>query len=90
MNKRDKLLVGFIYKSTSSTEFNPNLLIEMIKEGSKKFLIFEDFNFPEIDPMNYLIKGSDISLSAKCFDITQGLFLKQHVDFNTRFREGNE
>ena len=40
--------------------------------------------------MNYLITGSDISLSAKFVDITQGLFLKQHVDFNTRFREGNE
>ena len=25
-----------------------------------------------------------------CFDITQDLFVKRHVDFNTRFREGNE
>ena len=28
--------------------------------------------------------------SAVFFDITQDIFLKQHVDFNTRFREGNE
>ena len=40
--------------------------------------------------MNYLIKGSDISLPVNFFDTTQELFLKQHVDFNTRFWEGNE
>ena len=39
--------------------------------------------------MNCLIKGSDSSLPAKFVDITQDLFLKQHVDFNTRFREGD-
>ena len=82
LNKKDKLLVG--YKSTSSTEYNTNLLIEMLKKAVEKhgisyLLIFGDFNFPEIDWMNYLIKGSDISLPAICFDITQDLFLKQHV-----------
>ena len=40
--------------------------------------------------MNYLIEGSDISLPVNFFDTTQELFLKQHVDFNTRFWEGNE
>ena len=60
------------------------------KHGISHLLIFGDFNFPEVDWMNYLIKGSDISLPAIFFDITQDLFLKQHVDFNTRFREGNE
>ena len=60
------------------------------KHGISHLLIFGDFNFPEIDWMNYLIKGSDISLPAIFLDITQDLFLKQHVDFNTRFREGNE
>ena len=95
LNKKDKLLVGCIYKSTSSTEYNTNLLIEMLKKAVEKhgishLLIFGDFNFPEIDWINYLIKGSDISLPAIFFDITQDLFLKQHVDFNTRFREGNE
>ena len=98
LNKKDKLLDGCtcIYKSTSSTEYNTNLLIEILKKAVEKhgishLLIFGDFNFPEIYWMNYLIKGSDISLPAKfVFDITQDLFLKQHVDFNTRFREGNE
>ena len=95
LNKKDKLLVGCIYKSTSSTEYNTNLLIEMLKKAVEKhrisrLLIFGDFNFPEIDRMNYFIKGSDISLPAIFFYITQDLFLKQHVDFNTRFREGNE
>ena len=60
------------------------------KHGISHLLIFGDFNFPEIDWMNYLIKGSDISLPANLFDITQEIFLKQHVDFNARFREGNE
>ena len=91
LNKKDKLLVRCIYKSTSSTEYKTNLPIEAVeKHGISHLLIFVDFNFPEIDGMNYLIKGSDISLPAKFFDITQDLFLKQHVDFNTRFREGNE
>ena len=35
------------------------------------------------------MKGSDSSIPAKFFDITQDLFLKHHVDFNTRFREGD-
>ena len=39
--------------------------------------------------MNCLIKGSDSSLPAKFVDITQDLFLKQHVYFNNRFREGD-
>ena len=39
--------------------------------------------------MNCLIEGSGSSLPANFFDITQDLFLKQHVDFNTRFREGD-
>ena len=59
------------------------------KHGISHLLIFGDFNFPEIDWMNCLIKGSDRSLPANFFDITQDLFLKQHVDFNTRFREGD-
>ena len=68
--REDKLLVGCIYKSTSSTEYNTNLLIEMLnkaveKHGISHLLIFGDFNFPEIDWMNYLIKGSDISLQGK-------------------------
>ena len=66
LNKKDKLLVGCIYKSTSSTEYNTNLLIEMLKKavdkhGISHLLIFGDFNFPEIDWMNCLIKGSDRS-----------------------------
>ena len=76
----------YIYKSTSSTEYNTNLLIEMLKKavdkhGISHLLIFGDFNFPEIDWMNCLIKGSDRSLPANFFDITQDLFIKQHVDF---------
>ena len=94
LNRKDKLLVGCIYKSTSSTEYNTNLLIDMLKKAADKhgishLLIFGDFNFPEIDWMNCLIKGSDSSLPAKFVDRTQDLFLKQHVDFNTRFREGD-
>ena len=36
-----------------------------------------------------MLKAGDNSLPANIVDVTQDLFLKQHVDFNTRFREGN-
>ena len=57
LNKRDKLLVGCIYKRMTSTEQNTvayKLLISLMNNAVKKhgishLLIFGDFNFPEID-----------------------------------------
>ena len=78
-----------------STEQNTKLLISLMNKAVKKhgishLLIFGDFNFPEINWKSCLLKAGDNSLPANFFDVTQDLFLKQHVDFNTRFREGNE
>ena len=58
------------------------------KHGIYHLLIYGDFNFPEINWKSCLLKGSDDSLPG-FFYATQDLFLK-HVDFNKRFREGNE
>ena len=52
LNKRDKLLVGCIYKSTGSTEKKPKLLISLMnkaveKHGMFHLLIFGDLiQFP--------------------------------------------
>ena len=75
VNNHRVIFFYFLYKSTSSTEYNTNLLIDMLKKavdkhGISHLLIFGDFNFPEIDWMNCLIKGSDSSLPAKFVDIS--------------------
>ena len=69
LNKRDKLFVGCIYKSTGSTEQNTKLLISLMNKtvenhGISNLLIFWDFNFPENNWKSCLLKGSDNSLPA--------------------------
>ena len=42
-------------------------------------LLMGDFNFPDIDWSNNSVIGSSNSLTSKFFDITQDLFLTQHI-----------
>ena len=62
LNKRDKLLVGCIYKNMGSTEQNSLMNKAVKKHGIYHLLIFGDFNFPEINWKSCLLKGSDHSL----------------------------
>ena len=47
-------------------------------------LLLGDFNFPDIDWSNNSLTGSSSSLTSKFFDITQDLFLTQHISQPTR------
>ena len=47
-----------------------------------------DFNYGQIDWKDGSVKGMPDSPAARFADATRDLFLHQHVDFPTRFREG--
>ena len=51
-------------------------------------LIMGDFNFKEIDWDNQSVNASDNHPATKFFDISQDLYLVQHVRMPTRHREG--
>ena len=57
LKQGDKLLIGAIYRSPSSTMPNTNRLIELInstaQENLQYILIVGDFNFPSINWSNY-------------------------------------
>ena len=49
-----------------------------------------DFNFPDIDYEQGLVKASPKASASRFFKETQDLFLIQHVHAATRFRERQE
>ena len=53
-------------------------------------LIFGDFNFPEINWKTYDVNGGVETVQHQFNELHQDLFLKQHVDFPTRYREVQE
>ena len=58
--------------------------------GITRMLIFGDFNFPEINWKTYDVSGGVETVQHQFYELHQDLFLKQHVDFPTRYREGQE
>ena len=88
-----KLLVGVCYRSTASDQQNNNQLLQLLNEATKiadksHLLIMGDFNFPEIDYNGYEVHALCGSDATNFFDMTQDLFLSQHVHDHTRFRQG--
>ena len=63
INKKNKLLVGGIYKSPSSTDENDLSLFQLFDSVNniifKKLLMIGDFNFPEIDWTNWTTTTSE-------------------------------
>ena len=53
-------------------------------------LIFGDFNFPEINWKTYDVSGGVETVQYQFSELPLDLFLKQYVDFPTRYREGKE
>ncbi len=95
LNNRDSLLVGVVYKSTSSTMENQEELIKPMKsaierKGISHIMIFGDFNFSEIDWPAFNVRGGEDTSQAKFFDGGNDMYLVQHTDFPTRFRHGQE
>ena len=88
-----KLLAGVCYRSPSSTRTNNLLLNEMFRKAAnlqmKALLIMGDFNFPQINWENGFVDGPEGSDADLFFETSQDVFLYQHANLKTRFREGH-
>ena len=92
--KGKKILVGCIYRSTSSLGPNNDRLMNLLKlandiAGENRLLILGDFNVPYIDWKNNFILPGARKLDRDFFEIVSDNFLWQHVKKATRFR-GNQ
>ena len=83
-------LIGVVYrKGAASMEYNDTVLkqFEIANRICKgKILINGDFNLPNIDWVNCLVKDSDVSFSHRFYEKLGDLFFKQHVVEPTRQR----
>ena len=64
LNRRDKLLVGCLYRSESGTEDNNSNLRKLIREATamsySHILLMGDFNYPDINWKNWTSKTDNI------------------------------
>ena len=89
--KGTKILVGSIYRSTSSTRENDNQLLEMIEKaneiaGENRLLIMGDFNVPKVDWENTEVLPGAKPIEREFFETITDNFLYQHVTEYTRIR----
>ena len=85
-----KILVGSIYRSTSSTPENDTLLLKKIDQayeiaGDNRLLLLGDFNVPGIDWKDKDLKRGATRIDELMLDVTNDCFLHQHVKEDTRF-----
>ena len=86
-----KILVGSVYRSTSSSAANNRKLLEkMLKAnevaGENRLLLLGDFNVPNIDWTDKMLKRGAEQFEAQFLDVTNDCFIYQHVREATRFR----
>ena len=86
-----KILVGSVYRSTSSTMENNRRLARKIEKaneiaGDNRLLILGDFNLPKIDWVNNELREGYEEYEANMYDVFTDCFLHQHVKELTRFR----
>lgn len=92
LNNNDKLLIGIIYRSPSERSIEHNsklreLLVEASNKGFTHILIMGDFNYPDIDWVNYNSRGDKTdSPEYKFVDTVQDCFLFQHINKPTRWK----
>ena len=88
----EKFIAGCVYRKGTSPQGNNMLLengIRKAREMTDKVMIFGDFNFPEIDWANHIVRaeGRPRQEEARGFmDTIDDVFLTQHVMKNTRVR----
>ena len=90
-----KILVGSIYKSTSSTQDNNKALLELLKKaddiaGDNRVLIMGDFNVPNIDWDDKNLKAGAKPFESLMLDCIDDCYLNQHVRDPTRLRNEQE
>ena len=87
-----RLLVGICYRApNSSSENNQELLklMDLTKTvNATDYLIMGDFNFCEINWVDGIVAGPIDSEAAQFFHKVQDCYFCQHVNFQTRYRDG--
>lgn len=83
------VIVGVCYRSTSSSRQNNdnllNLFVKVTRQSShSQLFIFGDFNYPEIDYVNYHVLSGPDTDASRFFNRTNDLFLHQHITEWTR------
>ena len=85
----DSLLIGCIYRSDSGSKINNNKLRTLLKLVSElnpsHLFIYGDFNFKNI---NWTTLEGSSDEEKKFVKAMQDSFFYQHVDQNTRYRQG--
>ena len=91
LRNNEHLFIGAIYRSPNSSPENNQMLLDLlhcISETARgnPLVVAGDFNYPGI---NWITKETSGGNNATQFiDTTEDLFWTQHVDFETRAREG--
>ncbi|XP_069131788.1 uncharacterized protein [Argopecten irradians] len=92
LKNKDKLLIGNIYRSPNSDNDNniklQHLLTDALKRSFTHTLITGDFNFKEINWNNWSTSVTERHPAYGFLETTKDLFLNQHVQLHTRYREG--
>ena len=90
----DKILVGCIYRSPSSSRDNFNHLVELLRKISSSryshLLLMGDFNLREIDWNNCTTTVGEDHVATIFLECIRDGFLTQHVKEPTRIRDNNE
>ena len=85
---------GFLLETYTEVQIAQRRIIKLfellawVKQQAKitHLLVMGDFNMPEIDYNDYSVAGLNVSFSMRFFNLSQDLFLIQHVFEATRFR----
>ena len=82
-----------MYRSPSSDVENNNVLIrdfeKILDQKASHLLVMGDFNLKDINWEDSSCGRNENYVSEKFLEITQDLFLHQHISSTTRHREGN-
>jgi hypothetical protein len=93
LEKNCKMLVGCVYRSPTTSDENNEKLLQLMRAASEVkadyLVVMGDFNWKEIDWNTMTAKAGDEHITHKFIECIRDCFIHQHVDFPTRYREGN-
>ena len=91
LDSNERLLLGAIYHSPSSSAINTNKLNMLLHSAVEKYdylVLIGDFNFPTIDWDNWSTPHSVNHPEFKFIECLRDSFLSQVIDSRTRYRDG--